>query len=301
MPVVGFLGPTGTFSEQAMLRLCGDAATGVAVPSIITLIEAVAGRAHLAGWQGEAISGAVVPIENSTEGGVGATLDTLVEHDDLTITAELDLPIEQLLLGRPGVELEQIEQIYSHPQGLAQARRFLARELPDVPVVPTASTAEGVQLVAGSPERAIAAIGSRFAAEAYGCVVLAADIQEQVNVTRFVLVQRATDVAEHGLLAMPGAGEGERKTTVMFQGDGDASPGWLVRCLSEFAFRGVNLSKIESRPLRGQLGHYRFFADAEGDPAVDPQVHAAIEGLRNHCDVVRILGGYPVAAAAASV
>lgn len=298
-PRVGFLGPAGTFSEQAMLRLCPDA-QGVPVPSIVTLIEAVAGRAHLAGWDGPPLAGAVVPIENSTEGGVGATLDTLADHDELTITAELDLPIEQLLLARPGVSLDQVTQIYSHPQGLAQARRFLARELPHVPVVPVSSTAEGVQIVARSPDRALAAIGSRFAADAYGCTVLADQISEEVNVTRFVLVQPAADLAAGAPPLAATNGDGPRKTTVLFAGAGDGSPGWLVRCLSEFAFRGVNLTKIESRPQRSRLGHYRFFADLEGNPAVDEPVAAAIEGLRHHCDVVRILGGYPVAATAAT-
>lgn len=298
-PAIGYLGPPGTFSQVAAGRLAaGWGGAMVPVESIINLIQDLAtGRTV----DGQALGAIVVPIENSTEGSVGATLDTLVEHDELVITAELDLPIEQLLVARAPIELSAITQVYSHPQGIAQARRFLAEQVRQASVVPVASTSKGIAVVAESAEP-WAAIGSRHAAELHGCVVLRDDIQELVNVTRFVLIERAQErvspVAE-GLerqrRAADGGADHPMKTTVTWQGAGDGTPGWLVRCLSEFAFRGVNLSKIESRPLRGQLGHYRFFADVEG-AAETEAVGGAITGLAHHCDEVRVLGSYPVAA-----
>ncbi len=314
-PVVGYLGPNGTFSEVAARRLASDwAGELVPVASIINLIQSVTDDFVLP--EPFQLDAAVVPIENSTEGSVGATLDTLVDHEDLVITAELDLPIEQLLVARTDLPLDQIEQVYSHPQGIAQARRFLAEHLPSAGIVPTSSTSRSIELVTESTEP-WAAIGSRRAAELYGAKILRDDIQEQVNVTRFVLVERKSariDRSGNGTTPTPAAVEAAEaaeaarqrragdhgddrpmKTSVVFQGKGDGSPGWLVRCLSEFAFRRVNLSKIESRPLRGQLGHYRFFIDLEG-AATDPDPAEAIEGLRHHATDVRILGSYPVAA-----
>lgn len=300
--VVGFLGPAGTFSEVAAGRLAGHwAGALVPVESIINVIQGVAEGALLEG--GQRIDAAVVPIENSTEGSVGATLDTLVDHEELVITAELDLPIEQLLVARTALPLDQIEQVYSHPQGIAQARRFLAEHVPHAGVVPVSSTSRSVELISESHEP-WAAIGSRRAAELYGAVILRDDIQELVNETRFVLIERAGDPIDRPDSATGEGPEAPRrragddppmKTTLFFEGVGDGSPGWLVRCLSEFAFRGVNLTKIESRPLRGKLGHYRFFLDLQG-AADTPESAAAIEGLGNHADYVRILGSYPVAA-----
>ncbi|MFT4034059.1 MAG: prephenate dehydratase [Patulibacter sp.] len=304
-PVVGFLGPTGTFSQVAAQRMTATwGGELVPVESINNLIGDLALGVPMPG--GVPLGAVVVPIENSTEGSVGATLDTLVEHDELVITAELDLPIEQLLVAARPLELGEIEQVYSHPQGLAQARRFLAEHVRQASVVPVASTSKGVALVAASPER-WAAIGSRRAAELHGCVVLRDDIQEQVNVTRFVLIEHrdrlvspaaaggSDDVAARQRRANDAGDDRPIKTTVTWQGTGDGSPGWLVRCLSEFAFRGLNLSKIESRPLRGQLGHYRFFADIEGALGSEA-VDGAIAGLAKQCDAVRVLGSYPVAA-----
>lgn len=302
-PAVGFLGPAGTFSQVAAQRLTdGWAGSLVPIESIVNLIQDLGAATPVA--DGVTLDAVVVPIENSTEGSVGATLDTLVDHADLVITAELDLPIEQLLVAARPMELSEIEQVFSHPQGIAQARRFLAEHVRQAAVVPVSSTSKGVTLVAGT-DAPWAAIGSRRAAELNDCVILRDDIQEQVNVTRFVLIERrghrvspsleATDEASRQRRADDDGDDHPMKTTVTWQGYGDGSPGWLVRCLSEFAFRGLNLSKIESRPLRGQLGHYRFFADVEGALGTDA-VDGAIEGLRNQCDDVRVLGSYPVAA-----
>lgn len=297
---VAFLGPSGSFSEVASGRLTGEFADRqIPMESIINLIQAVSTGSVIGGDQ--RIDAGVVPIENSTEGSVGATLDTLVDHDNLVITAELDLPIEQLLVARSDLPLSEIQQIYSHPQGIAQARRFLAEHVPGAGVVPISSTSRAVELVCES-DAPWAAIGSRGAAAIYGATILRDDIQEQVNVTRFVLIERRdaplerpVSLGDETALRRRADDDPAMKTTLFFEGAGDGTPGWLVRCLSEFAFRGVNLSKIESRPLRGRLGHYRFFIDLEGSETTDAAM-AAIDGLRRHCDFVRILGSYPVAA-----
>jgi prephenate dehydratase len=154
-------------------------------------------------------------------------------------------------------------------------------------IEPTASTAEAAQIVVGQAAP-WAALGTLRAAELYGATVLAEAIEDEPgNATRFVWLAR------QAAAPTPAAGA-PAKTSLSFWGTGDDSPGWLVRCLSEFAFRGVNLTKIESRPLRARLGHYRFFVDCQG-AAADGPVAEAVAGLRTHCEQVRILGTYPAA------
>ena len=205
-----------------------------------------------------AVDRAVVPIENSLEGPIGVTLDTLAEEHDVTIVGELVLAVSPCLIAREPIELDAIERVVSHPQPLAQCARFLRDQLPAAEVVPAASTAEAVRIVAA--ERAPwAALGTRRAAELYGAAVLADGVEDEPgNATRFVWLAR--DARRRARRR-----RGPTKTSLAFWGSGDDSPGWLVRCLSEFAFRGVNLTKIESRPMRARLGHYRFFVDCEGD------------------------------------
>jgi prephenate dehydratase len=181
--------------------------------------------------------------------------------------------------------------VRSHPQGLAQWARFLRDELPDAAQVPGASTAEAVRSLADAGED-VAAIASRTAAEVHGGVVLREGIEdEDGNETRFAWLAAKGDRPRS---FAQGDTPGPFKTSILFAGTGDGSPGWLVRCLSEFAFRGVNLVKIESRPARRQLGHYLFLADCEGR-ADEPAVADAVAGLEAHCDEVRVLGTYPAA------
>jgi prephenate dehydratase len=272
----GFLGPAGTFTEEAVRRFAPDAQ---AVP------YASEREAILAVAQG-AVEQAVVPIENSLEGGVTATLDTLAgEPLPVTIAGEVVLSISHCLIGREGHE---ISTVISHPQALGQCRRFLGEQLPSVEQVAATSTAEAVRTVAQG-RAGLAAIGSRAGAELYGLDVLREGIEDDPgNQTRFVVI--AHEDAE------PVAGSGDWKTTLVFQGAGDDSPGWLVRCLSELAFRGINLTKIESRPNKRQLGHYLFVLDLQGAQS-DPDVAAAITGLRGHCEEVRVLGSYMLAQA----
>ena len=274
---LGYLGPAGTFSEEAV-RSAPDA-DGAEFVALRTVRETV-----MAVHDG-AVERAVVPIENSLEGPIGVTLDTLAEEHDVTIVGELVLTVSPCLIARGPIALDAIERVVSHPQPLAQCARYLRDNLPDADVVAVASTAEAVRVVAadGAPW---AALGTRRAAQLYGATVLVDGVEDEPgNATRFVWLARTAPPLDPALPA---------KTSLAFWGAGDDSPGWLVRCLSEFAFRGVNLTKIESRPLRAQLGHYRFFVDCEG-PADSKPVAGAIAGLRAHCERVEVLGSYTAA------
>jgi len=280
---VAYLGPPGTFSHAAVLA---SSHVGGAEP----VPYGSEREAILAVAAGEA-DAALVPIENSLEGGVNATLDTLAfDARDVRVVDEEVLPVRLALIARPGVAVSDVVRVISHPQPLGQCRRYLAETLPGVPTGAAASTADAVQTVAAEP-RPWAAVGPRTAADLYGCAVLAEGIEdEHGNETRFWLVAR--DGAPGPADAYAGAGAA--KTSVLFHGAGDAAPGWLVRCLSELASRGVNLTRIESRPRKRQLGHYLFLVDLEGR-AGDPPLAAAIEALRGHCEEVRVLGSYAAA------
>lgn len=275
---LGHLGPAGTFTEEAARASSLGAGELLPYPSVRDTVQAV-----LAGD----VDAALVPIENSLEGTVTATVDALSAEPRLRMVGEAVLPIRHCLIARAEVELGALREVRSHPQALGQCTRFLRKELPGAALVPLASTAEAVRDLDADD---VAAIASHAAAELHGGVVLCAGIEDEAgNATRFAWL--ALDGAEPFPPAEPGAAF---KTSVLFAGAGDAKPGWLVRCLSEMAFRGVNLVKIESRPARKELGHYLFLADCEGRED-DPAVADALEGLRGHCDQVRVLGSYPTA------
>jgi prephenate dehydratase len=278
---LGYLGPPGTFSEEAV-RAADPGAHDERVP-FATIHETVMAV------QDGAVDRALVPIENSLEGGVSATLDALAFHaPDVEIVGETVLAIRNCLIARSDLALDAIETVVSHPQPLGQCARFLRDNLPGASVRATTSTADAVREVAAG-DRPWAALGPASAAALYGCRVLRDGVDdERDNATRFVWLARAgTSPAGEGALA-------GWKTSVVFAGAGDQAPGWLVRCLSEFAFRGVNLTRIESRPRRARLGHYLFHVDMEGR-AGDPSVADAIAALGRHCEDVRLLGSYPAA------
>jgi prephenate dehydratase len=234
---------------------------------------------------------ALVPIENSLEGAVNATLDALAAEDGtVQIAGELVHPIHHCLIARAPVPLERIAAVASHPQASGQCAEFLRTRLPRATVVPAASTADAVRQVAERPEGEgggpWAAIGSRGAAGLYGCEVLEDGVEDAPgSETRFVWVARD---------AAPEGAPGPWKTALLFWEPAEDAPGWLVRCLAEFADRGVNLTRIESRPRREGLGAYMFFVDLDGR-AAEPAVAEAIEALRAHAAAVRVLGSFPAA------
>ena len=278
---VAYLGPRGTFSEEALTRIA-DRLPGeidpVPVKTIPAAIEAVT--------EGDA-DRALIPFENSIEGSVGATLDALAtDRAEPVIVAEEDVQIVHHLLARPEVQLDDVEVVLSHPQAAAQCEAFLRKELAAASVRPTSSTADAIREVAESDEP-WAAIGSAAAGELYGCQSLASGIADQAhNVTRFILVAPAgsESLADADL---------PRVTSLVFSELGEDRPGALTAALAAFSDREVNLTRIESRPLGEGLGRYMFFIDLDGDVA-EPPVAAAVEGLGEVADQVRVLGSFPV-------
>ena len=244
--------------------------------------------------QGRAVDRAVVPIENSLEGSVTATLDALaIDARGVRLVAELELRIRHCLIAPRHLELDEIERVVSHPQALAQCARYLRAALPRAEVASSASTADGVRQVARS-RAPWAALGSSVAAEAYGCETLVEGVEDdRHNVTRFVLLARTDD---RGVADPP---SGSLKTSIVFSGFNDVSPGALVAVLSELSNRDINLTRIESRPRRVGLGHYMFFADLEGGEH-SPSVAEALAALRARVEMLHVLGSYPSSRTAAA-
>jgi prephenate dehydratase len=273
---VAYLGPAGTFSEDALHAATGGAAIDP-LPSA-TIYDAI-----LAVEEGRA-DRALVPFENSIEGSVRATLDALAfDAESVAIVGEHDHPISHSLIAAREIALDQIEAVYSHPQASAQCSRFIRAELPRAEVRSAPSTAEAVRTVAESPEPWAALAGSS-AAEIYGAVVLRDSAEDEAdNVTRFVWLAPA---------GTQPSGGGVWKTTLSFSELGADHPGALVDALTEFSSRAVNLTRIESRPLRRGLGRYMFFCDLNGALDDEP-VAAAVEALRAKAENVRVLGSYP--------
>jgi prephenate dehydratase len=277
-----FLGPAGTNSHEALLA-AGLEAEYVGFATVGAVVGAV--------QEGAADRG-LVPIENSREGGVGATLDALVfDAPDVLIVGELVHRVTYCLAAAEPIAPDEVCTVHAHPQATGQCARFLVEQLPAAAVVAAPSTADAVRAVAeggtlaGTPPHA--AIGTRHAAALYGATVLAEGIEDDAeNATRFAWIARAAGVP------VATSDPARVKTALVFWGGGDLAPGWLVDCLTEFSSRSINLTRIESRPRRVGLGSYMFFCDLEG-AASNPAVTAAIDGLRSHCEVVRVLGSFP--------
>jgi prephenate dehydratase len=275
----GYFGPEGTWTHEALI----DATRGVDLElvSYPTIFETV-----MAVHEG-VVDRALVPIENSLEGSVNATLDALaMETEDVVIVGEVIHPIRQCLIARTELELDQVEVVVSHAQANAQCARFIRTRLPQARVLAGNSTADAVRMVA-EHDGPWAALGTRLAAEHYGCRVLRAGVEDVPdNETRFVWLahHESSERADTGAL-------GPWKTAIVFWGIGSEAPGWLVRCLAELSERGVNLTRIESRPRKQGLGRYMFFADLEGRDS-EPHVSEALEALRAHVEVLRVLGSF---------
>jgi prephenate dehydratase len=276
---VAYLGPPGTFSEDALRGAVGDdQVEPIASASVYDAIVAV----------GEgAADRALIPFENSIEGAVTATLDTLAfDAAGLTLVGEYDLPIRHCLIARDQIPLERIEVVLSHPQASAQCAHFIRENLPQAEVRAAASTAEAVRTVAESGEP-WAALGTESAARLYGAAVLRSGVEDEAdNITRFVWV------ASEGIRP---SGSGPWRTSLVFSELGEDHPGALVDALQAFSSRDVNLTRIESRPLRRGLGRYQFFLDIEG-AAGDEPLASAIGDLRSKAETVRVLGSWPISA-----
>ena len=241
---------------------------------------------------------ALVPIENSLEGSINVTLDLLAgEASDVRIVGEAILRVRHALISAEPTTLDQIETVLSHPQVPGQCTRFLRGELSRAQIMPASSTAEAVRLVVAEGGGRTAALGTELAAEIYGATILRRGVEDRDdNQTRFVWLAREHDAPEP--VPLRAGSQGEWKCSIVFWGAGAEHPGWLVRCLGEFAEREINLTKIESRPRRTRMGTYMFFADLLGRE--DEQTVAdALAGLAGLCEHVGVLGTYRAAVAEA--
>ena len=270
-----YLGPQGTFSEAALRTVpAATRAELLACPTVPATLDAVR--------HGDADAG-MVPIENSVEGSVNATLDELAAGDPLLITREVVLPVTFALLARAGTSVEDVRTVVTHPHAEAQCRRWLATRLPGARVLPASSTAAAAALVADPGSGVDAAVASAVAADHYPVVALAADIGDNPQAaTRFVLVSRP------GPLPTP-TGADRTSLVAFLRAD---HPGALLEILEEFGVRGINLTRIESRPTGDGFGRYCFSVDAEGH-LQEERVGEALMGLRRLCAAVRFLGSYP--------
>lgn len=275
---IAYLGPPGTFTEEALLSDAGSRSSDIQLLPMRSIDEVLA-----AVNEGRVEQG-FVAIENSIEGTVNVTIDTLVFGPDLLIQREVVTPIRMHLLGRAGSDVADVRRVLSFPHAIAQCRDWLVRNAPDVEVVAANSTAEAVQLVAESDDPKAAAIGTARAAEIHELTVLAADIEDHPdNATRFVLVARD---------GIPPPTGHDKTSIVCFQGADH--PGSLHSILGQFSARDLNLTKLESRPTKKGLGDYCFVIDLEGH--VDDEVIAdCLRDLHAQLPAVKFLGSYPAA------
>ena len=280
-PTWSFLGPAGTFCEMALRQVAPDDVVLDSCQDVPTALDRVRERAAEA---------AVVPIENSVEGGVNATLDNLVTGSPLVIAAEAAVPVTFVLAGRPGTALDAVRTISTHPPAWAQCRGWIHQHLPEATYVAGTSTSAPARALARvdgatAPEdlEYQAVLCNPLAAQQYGLEVLAGGVADNPDaVTRFVKISRPGRVGEP---------TGADKTTLLVQLPHDRS-GALLSMLEQFSARGVNLTRIESRPVGDSLGRYRFSIDAEGHIR-EERLQAAFIGLHRTCPVVRFLGSYP--------
>ncbi|MFZ9972798.1 MAG: prephenate dehydratase [Vulcanococcus sp.] len=269
---IAFLGPVGTYGEQAAIRLCE--LEGIAHPDFMPQVGIRAVVKAVAEGRCEA---AVVPVENSVEGGVTACMDALWEHSELRVARSLVLPIRHALLGCG--PLDGVSEVLSHPQALAQCSQWLGDQLPTALQLPTSSTADAARMVAGSRFRA--AIASLQAAEEHGLDVLAYPINDVAgNCTRFLLLRQGERTLDGPMASLAFSLHANR-------------PGALLEALACFAHRDLNMTRIESRPSKREMGEYIFFVDLELPQGQEP-LHQALAELKPLCEHVAVFGAYPI-------
>jgi chorismate mutase/prephenate dehydratase len=266
---IAYLGPAGTFSQQAVHKHFGHEADALAEADIDACFNAVeTGRADFA----------VVPVENSTEGAIARTLDLIVSSP-LKICSEVMLPIHQALM-RKHAGMEGIQRVYGHAQSLAQCQKWLGRHLPDAERVSVVSNSDGARRAAAEPDAAT--LGSASAAELYGLSVIEARVEDEVsNTTRFLVLGK-TDAAPSG-----------RDKTSLVMGAHN-QPGAVVKLLQPLADAGISMSKLESRPARGSNWEYLFFVVCNGHRE-DPELAAALREIEARAAFLKVLGSYPAA------
>ena len=271
---IAFLGPPGTFTEQAAALFAGDNTRSELVPfsSITASAEAVAG--------GEA-EVAIVPFENSLAGAVGETHDLIIHQLDLYIRDELVIPIEHCLIVAPDADISDIEVIYSHPQALGQCQRYLNRRFPSARTEATLSTAQAVARAVELGDH-VAAIAPRRAAQLHEAQIIEFGIEDDHrNATRFVVLAHQDHEPT-----------GDDRSTILFSTAN--RPGALLRVLQHFADADINLTRIESRPARERLGTYLFLIDCDGH-RTDPALANALQHMEPDLERLRIIGSYPKA------
>lgn len=271
--IIAYLGPPGTFTEEALIKFLGNKKDIDMTPfsTVVEVIKSVD--------KGEAEEG-IVPIENSIEGSVNITQDVLTFESEAKIIREITIPVKHSLIGKKGVKLGDIKKIVSHPHATAQCRNFLSTKFPNIEIIAANSTAEAVKKIL-EMDNNVAAIGTNTAAKIYNLNVILTDIEDfKENKTRFVFVGNFIPVKS-----------GYDKTSIVVFLKKD-KPGSLYNILKEFAEREINLTRIESRPAKKDLGDYVFMIDLEGH-IHDRKVFEAIESLRKNVYMVKILGSYP--------
>ncbi len=271
---IAYLGPPGTFTEEALTKFLENSedVQKVSLPTVPEVIKSVD--------RGEVNEG-LVPIENSIEGSVNITQDILTFESEAKIIREMTIPIKHNLIGRKGLKLKNIKKIVSHPHATAQCRIFLSSNFTDIEIVAANSTAEAVKKIL-EMDKDVAAIGTRAAAELYSLNIIASDIEDyKENKTRFVFIGNYIPLET-----------GHDKTSIVCFLKKD-KPGSLYNILKEFAVREVNLTRLESRPAKKNLGDYVFMIDIEGHMH-DKEVFEALGALRKKVYLVKILGSYPI-------
>jgi prephenate dehydratase len=271
---IAYLGPEGTFSEEALIKYI-DKDSNIEMIPIATISEVIKSVDR-----GKVECG-LVPIENSIEGAVNITQDILMFESEAKIIGEIIIPIEHYLIGKKGTKIKEIKKIISIPHATAQCRFFLTNNFGNIEIIAANSTAEAVKKIVNM-ENDIAAIGPKIAAELYNLEILAGDIEDnKENKTRFVIV---------GNFIASKTGNDKTSIVCFLKKD---KPGSLYNILKEFADRNINLTRLESRPAKKDLGDYVFMIDMEGH-IHDKNIYEALESLRNKVYLVKILGSYPV-------
>lgn len=270
----GYLGPPGTFSQEAGLKYFGKEQNLIPLKSINQIVDQL---------KATRIDVGIIPVENSLEGSVNLSMDLLFKESCLEIIGEVIVPIRHFLLAPSGVKIDDIKQLFSHSQAIGQANLFINKHLPEVKISFTESTALAAELIQGSKDKAM--IGSKRVSSIYDLDILAEDIQDYYhNYTRFLIITN-----KHNDISHPTSAD-EYKTSIICAPSVNQA-GVLYDILGEFAREKINLTRVESRPTKKQLGEYLFYIDFEGHRD-DPGVIRALTGVRQKCGVFKILGSY---------